>query len=112
MLLTLYILDPTAAAANVNETLTRTRVMWKIQNSLSARNQFECRRSTTLHHLFYLFQLICSYVFMPLAVAIGIPWSETGTVGILIGKKIFLNEFLAYADLGAMLKTGEISVSQ
>lgn len=50
------------------------------------------------------FQLICSYIFMPLAAVIGVPWSETKTVGALIGKKIVINEFLAYADLGAMIK--------
>ena len=57
-----------------------------------------------------LFQLIFSYVFMPLAVIIGIPWKDCRTVGRLIGKKIIINEFLAYADLGAMINNGDIEV--
>ena len=32
----------------------------------------------------------------PVAVIIGIPWSEALTAGALIGKKVVLNEFLAY----------------
>ncbi|XP_060601880.1 solute carrier family 28 member 3-like isoform X2 [Ruditapes philippinarum] len=54
------------------------------------------------------FQLICSYIFMPLAAVIGVPWSDTKTVGALIGKKIVINEFLAYADLGTMIEEGSL----
>ncbi|WAR02831.1 S28A3-like protein [Mya arenaria] len=55
------------------------------------------------------FQLICSYVFMPVAAAMGVRWDEAQTVGALIGKKIVLNEFLAYIDLGAMIQAGTLS---
>ena len=55
--------------------------------------------------------MICSYIFMPLAAVIGVPWSDTKTVGALIGKKIIINEFLAYADLGTMIKEDTLDVS-
>ncbi|KAJ8312150.1 hypothetical protein KUTeg_009523, partial [Tegillarca granosa] len=54
------------------------------------------------------FALICSYVFMPLAVVMGVPSQDAKKIGVLIGKKLFTNELLAYADLGAMKKSGEI----
>jgi CNT family concentrative nucleoside transporter len=35
----------------------------------------------------------------PLAWLVGIPWSEAGTAGALLGQKVVLNEFLAYLEL-------------
>ncbi|KAL4240292.1 hypothetical protein ACF0H5_001085 [Mactra antiquata] len=55
------------------------------------------------------FQLICSYIFMPLAAVMGVPWSDTKLVGALIGKKIVINEFLAYIDLGKLIDEGSIT---
>ncbi len=43
-------------------------------------------------------QQILGWVFSPVAYILGIPWSETATVGGLIGQKLILNEFVAYAD--------------
>lgn len=48
---------------------------------------------------------------MPLAFVMGIPWSSCQTVGKLIGKKIVINEFLAFADLGGYIKAGDIEVN-
>uniref|UniRef100_A0A3Q1G5F8 Sodium/nucleoside cotransporter n=1 Tax=Acanthochromis polyacanthus TaxID=80966 RepID=A0A3Q1G5F8_9TELE len=48
------------------------------------------------------FQLICSYVFMPVAFLMGIPYDESFTVAELIGTKLFINEFVAYQDLSAL----------
>ncbi|CAL8293715.1 unnamed protein product [Boreogadus saida] len=48
------------------------------------------------------FQLICSYVFMPFAFMMGIPYEESFTVAELLGTKLFLNEFLAYEKLSEM----------
>lgn len=48
------------------------------------------------------FELICSYVFMPVAFMMGIPYDETFTVAELIGTKLFLNEFIAYEKLSAL----------
>ncbi|XP_034032407.1 sodium/nucleoside cotransporter 1 [Thalassophryne amazonica] len=54
------------------------------------------------------FQLICSYVFMPVAFMMGIPYDESFTVAELIGIKMFLNEFVAYEKL-SQLKQNRLS---
>lgn len=54
------------------------------------------------------FEFLCSYIFMPLAVVMGVPWEDCGKVASLIGKKLIINEFLSFADLGAMTKSGEL----
>uniref|UniRef100_A0A667ZAW2 Sodium/nucleoside cotransporter n=2 Tax=Myripristis murdjan TaxID=586833 RepID=A0A667ZAW2_9TELE len=54
------------------------------------------------------FQMICSYVFMPVAFMMGIPYDESFTVAELIGTKLFLNEFLAYEKL-SHLKDNRLS---
>ncbi|MCU0617567.1 MAG: hypothetical protein MUD17_10880, partial [Gemmatimonadaceae bacterium] len=43
----------------------------------------------------------------PLAWVMGVPWEDTAYVGSLIGIKATLNEFVAYAQLGADLGAGE-----
>ncbi len=45
-------------------------------------------------------------VFSPLAFLIGVPWDDCTMFGELIGKKVVINEFVAYLDLKAMM-TGE-----
>jgi CNT family concentrative nucleoside transporter len=45
---------------------------------------------------------ILGWIFAPLAWLIGIPWSECLTAGALLGKKVALNELLAYLDLAAL----------
>lgn len=40
----------------------------------------------------------------PLAWIIGVPWQEASTVGGLIGTKVVLNEFVAYAQLSEILR--------
>ncbi len=47
-------------------------------------------------------QQILGWLCAPLALLLGIPWSEAGTAGALIGQKIVLNEFLAYLDLATI----------
>jgi CNT family concentrative nucleoside transporter len=44
----------------------------------------------------------------PLAWVLGVPWEQAGTVGAAIGQKIAFNEFLAYANLSPMLKSGAL----
>lgn len=51
----------------------------------------------------FSFQMICSYVLMPLAYLMGVDWADCGIVGELIGIKTFLNEFLAYGELSTYL---------
>uniref|UniRef100_A0A087XEH5 Sodium/nucleoside cotransporter n=1 Tax=Poecilia formosa TaxID=48698 RepID=A0A087XEH5_POEFO len=54
------------------------------------------------------FELICSYVFMPITFMMGIPYDESFTVAELIGTKLFLNEFVAYQKLSE-LKSNRLS---
>ncbi|MEL6349468.1 MAG: nucleoside transporter C-terminal domain-containing protein, partial [Myxococcota bacterium] len=46
---------------------------------------------------------ILGWVFAPLAFAMGVPWSEAGIVGTLLGEKLVLTEFVAYLHLGQIL---------
>lgn len=43
-------------------------------------------------------QEIFGWIFRPLAYIIGVPWKEAEVAGSLIGQKIVINEFVAYAD--------------
>ncbi|VDI79233.1 pyrimidine nucleoside transport protein [Mytilus galloprovincialis] len=54
------------------------------------------------------FEWLCSYIFMPLAIIMGIPWHDCRTVATLIGKKIVLHDFLAYMDLGRLIKEDKL----
>ncbi|MFL1780885.1 NupC/NupG family nucleoside CNT transporter [Candidatus Hepatincolaceae symbiont of Richtersius coronifer] len=42
------------------------------------------------------FRLIFGYLFSPVALVIGIPWSEAVQAGTFLGEKILFNEFVAY----------------
>jgi len=46
-------------------------------------------------------QSILGFVFAPLAWLIGIPWSEAGVAGSLLGTKVVLNEIIAYVQFSA-----------
>ncbi|ROL43206.1 Sodium/nucleoside cotransporter 1 [Anabarilius grahami] len=48
------------------------------------------------------FELICSFVFMPVAFMMGIPYDDSFKVAELIGTKLFLNEFIAYEKLSEL----------
>ena len=45
-------------------------------------------------------QSIFGVIFKPMAYLIGVPWSESGIAGSLIGQKLVLNEFIAFIDFG------------
>ena len=47
-------------------------------------------------------QRILGGLFAPLAWATGVPWSEAGTAGALLGTKTVLNEFIAYIELSKL----------
>ena len=51
------------------------------------------------------FELIMGYLFSPIAFLLGVPWSESFNVGVLLGKKLVINEFVAYMDLQKQLST-------
>lgn len=48
-------------------------------------------------------------VFSLFAWAMGVPWEEAHVVGSLLGTKMVINEFVAYADLSPMLATQTLS---
>ena len=54
---------------------------------------------------------LLGYLLSPLAWAIGVPWQDANTVGGLIGTKVVLNEFVAYVQLGEILRGGVEGVS-
>lgn len=49
------------------------------------------------------FELITGYLFAPFSFLMGVPWEECIAVGTLLGKKLVVNEFIAYLDLQKML---------
>ena len=51
-------------------------------------------------------QLLLGQVLRPIAWLIGVPWGETAYVGGLVGIKVVLNEFVAYAQFGSDLGGG------
>lgn len=54
-------------------------------------------------------ELISGYLFAPIAFFMGVPWSECTHVGVLLGKKLILNEFVAYLDLKNFIEQGSLS---
>lgn len=53
--------------------------------------------------------LILGVLFAPVAFFMGVPWAECAAVGRLLGEKIVLTEFVAYINLGELIKAGELS---
>jgi CNT family concentrative nucleoside transporter len=51
---------------------------------------------------------IFGYVFSPIAWAMGVPWHDAETVGNLLGTRMALNEFVAYARLGDLLRANAL----
>jgi CNT family concentrative nucleoside transporter len=56
-------------------------------------------------------QSIFGVVLRPLAWVMGVPWGETAYVGGLMGLKVVLTEFVAYARFGADVTTGAVALS-
>ncbi len=54
-------------------------------------------------------EYLLGQVFRFFAFAMGVDWSESLQVGSLLGKKMVLNEFLAYSDLTAFKEAGYLS---
>ena len=52
---------------------------------------------------------ILGFIFKPLAWTMGVPWSEAGTLGTLMGKKIVFTELIAYGDLKELMSSGAIT---
>ncbi|MEH8253609.1 NupC/NupG family nucleoside CNT transporter [Aeromonas veronii] len=49
-------------------------------------------------------ELILGWIFSPLAFLLGVPLADIGIAGAMIGKKLVVNEFVAYSDLSPYLK--------
>ncbi|WP_028117873.1 NupC/NupG family nucleoside CNT transporter [Ferrimonas senticii] len=49
-------------------------------------------------------EIILGWIFAPLAFLLGVPLADIDIAGALIGKKIIVNEFVAYSDLSPYLK--------
>jgi CNT family concentrative nucleoside transporter len=47
-------------------------------------------------------QTVLGWVFRPVAWLMGVPWRDSGTIGSLLGTRMVLNEFIAYAQLGPL----------
>jgi concentrative nucleoside transporter, CNT family len=52
-------------------------------------------------------QLLLGWLGAPLALLMGVPWQDALQIGVLIGEKTALNEFVAYLHLAQMLQMGE-----
>jgi CNT family concentrative nucleoside transporter len=50
-------------------------------------------------------QTVLGFLFRPIAWLMGVPWVDTGTIGGLLGTRMVLNEFIAYAELGPLKAT-------
>lgn len=48
---------------------------------------------------------ILGWLFTPLALLMGVPFSEASTVGMLLGEKLVLTEFIAYTHLGSLMQS-------
>lgn len=64
-----------------------------------------CFLFDNIFHVYNLFrrQLICSYVFYPIAYFMGTDVSDCRKVAELVGIKTFTNEFLAYKELSVLI---------
>jgi CNT family concentrative nucleoside transporter len=49
-------------------------------------------------------ELIFANLLAPVAWLMGVPWQDCGQVGVLLGKKTTLNEFIAYADMKTLIE--------
>lgn len=50
-------------------------------------------------------QMIFGWVFSPVAWSLGVPWTDAAVVGNLLGTRMVLNEFIAFAQLGMLKET-------
>ncbi len=53
-------------------------------------------------HSGFSLEALLGAIFKPFAFLMGVPWAEAGQIGTLLGKRMVVNEFVAFLDLGAM----------
>lgn len=56
--------------------------------------------------------MLLGWLFTPMALLMGVPWSEAGVVGELLGEKLVLTEFLAYIHLGEIVNADVPTISK
>jgi len=64
---------------------------------------------SSLENLNLSLEKVMGFIFYPIAFLLGVPIEECFKVGSLIGKKLVLNEFLAFLDLAELIKQDQIS---
>src|SRR6266481_6205814 len=47
-------------------------------------------------------QTVLGWIFRPIAWIMGVPWHDSGVIGSLLGERMVINEFIAYAHLGPL----------
>lgn len=52
------------------------------------------------------FEILFGIFFAPIAWIMGVPWRDCITIGNLLGIKLVINEFVAYSELGRILREG------
>jgi concentrative nucleoside transporter, CNT family len=57
------------------------------------------------HWFPYSLQLVLGWIFAPVAWLIGVPWHDAAAIGNLLGTRMVLNEFVAFAQLGTIRST-------
>src|SRR3989440_97366 len=50
-------------------------------------------------------QTVLGWIFRPIAFVMGVPWHDSGSIGALLGERMVINEFIAYAHLGPLKAT-------
>jgi len=58
-----------------------------------------------LHWFPYSLELVFGWVLAPIAWLIGIPWHSSAAIGNLLGTRMVINEFVAFAKLGSIRST-------
>jgi CNT family concentrative nucleoside transporter len=53
-------------------------------------------------HPDFSMQMIFGWVFAPVAWSLGVPWKDAAVIGNLLGTRMVLNEFIAFAQLGGL----------
>ncbi|XP_061196532.1 sodium/nucleoside cotransporter 2-like [Saccostrea echinata] len=53
--------------------------------------------------------VLLSYILIPVAFLMGVPWSDCRVVGEVVGLKTIINEFVGYERLGTYIKANRIS---
>jgi len=55
--------------------------------------------------------IVLGWIFRPIAWAMGVAWKDTLTVGNLLGTRMVLNEFVAFAKLGDIVKANPLALN-